>query len=435
MEKKIDFVGGNTGKCFWIMFLPVMAAMFLNMAYNVVDSLWIGNLLGEKAYAALTGATPIILILNSVAMGATNGVAILVSQALGAKDEKRTNSVIATSFLLAILFAVTVTIFLELCLPHILHILNTPEETWQMAEEYLSIYILGYITVYLYCYLTAVLRSFGNAVFQMAAMLVCTVLNAGLDPLFISKIGLKGAAVATVLAQVICLLFMAVYLKGKHIFSLRLESFDIRIAGETVKKAIPSVFQQSIPAVSTGVLTSLVSQVSITAIAAYGVIGKMEILLFYPAMALNMVLTNIIGQCHGAKRRDRGMAYLKYALKAGAAMLFALSLFVVGFAKQISSLFLKDGAVGKIVAGYFLIVSIGYVLNTVTNCFLGMLNGIGQPAKSMVLMIFYYLIVRIPLAGLFYQLGLGMNGIWTAVLISHITASVAAVWAGIKERK
>ena len=66
-----------------------------------------------------TSATPIISILNSVAMGATNGVAILVSQALGAKDEKRTNSVIATSFLLAILFAVAVTIFLELCLPHI----------------------------------------------------------------------------------------------------------------------------------------------------------------------------------------------------------------------------------------------------------------------------------------------------------------------------
>ena len=80
-------------------------------------------------------------------------------------------------------------------------------------------------------------------------------------------------------------------------------------------------------------------------------------------------------------------------------------------------------------------MSIGYVLNTVTNCFLGMLTGIGRPAKSMVLMIFYYLIVRIPLAWLFYQLGLGMNGIWTAVLISHITASAAAVWAGKKNKK
>ena len=72
------------------MALPMIAAMFLNMMYNLVDSLWIGNLLGETAYAALTNSTPIILILTSVAMGATNGVSILISQAIGAKDKKKT---------------------------------------------------------------------------------------------------------------------------------------------------------------------------------------------------------------------------------------------------------------------------------------------------------------------------------------------------------
>ena len=101
METKMDFVNESTGRCFWMMFLPVMAAMFLNMAYNVVDSLWIGNLLGERAYAALTSSTPVILILNSIAMGATNGVAILVSQAIGAKDCKKTDGIIATSLIVA----------------------------------------------------------------------------------------------------------------------------------------------------------------------------------------------------------------------------------------------------------------------------------------------------------------------------------------------
>ena len=92
--KKIDFIGGNTRHCLLAMALPMVAAMFLNMMYNLVDSLWIGNLLGETAYAALTNSTPIILILTSIAMGATNGVSILLSQAIGSKNEKRTESLI-----------------------------------------------------------------------------------------------------------------------------------------------------------------------------------------------------------------------------------------------------------------------------------------------------------------------------------------------------
>ena len=88
MPTKIDFIGGNTRRCLMAMALPMIAPMFLNMAYNLVDSLWIGNLLGETAYAALTNSTPIILILTSVAMGATNGVSILLSQAIGAKDKR-----------------------------------------------------------------------------------------------------------------------------------------------------------------------------------------------------------------------------------------------------------------------------------------------------------------------------------------------------------
>ncbi len=82
MPTKIDFIGGNTKRCLMAMALPMMAAMFLNMMYNLVDSLWIGNLLGETAYAALTNSTPVILLLTSVAMGATNGVSILLSQGL-----------------------------------------------------------------------------------------------------------------------------------------------------------------------------------------------------------------------------------------------------------------------------------------------------------------------------------------------------------------
>lgn len=429
MPTKIDFIGGNTKRCLMAMALPMIAAMFLNMMYNLVDSLWIGNLLGETAYAALTNSTPIILILTSVAMGATNGVSILISQAIGAKNKEKTESLISTSFCVAVVFSLLVTILLEAFLPGILKALNTPAETYDMAYSYLA--------VYLYLYFTAVLRSFGNSMFQAVAMLVSTILNAILDPIFIHFIGFHGAAIATLLSQVICLAFMLIYLKKKKLFEFKISAFDKNDVLTLIQKAIPSVIQQSIPAISTTFLTALVSTYSVTAIAAYGVTGKLETILFYPAMALNMVLTTIIGQCVGGARYDRAKDYLKCALGYGCGLLVILSVLVVGFSKQLSGLFVKSDAVAAIVGTYFLIVSVGYILNTVTNCYLGALNGMGKPSKSMFLMIFYYIVVRMPLAYLLSYLGFGLNGIWVAVLVSHVVASVAAGISGtiaIKKR-
>lgn len=231
----------------------------------------------------------------------------------------------------------------------------------------------------------------------------------------------------TLISQSICLVFMICYLKKKRLFNMRLNLFDKAFILPLIQKAVPAIVQQSIPAISTTFLTALISSYSITAIAAYGITGKLETILFYPAMALNMVLTTIIGQCVGGKRTDRVKDYLKCALKYGSLFLFLLSAIIVSSSKYLSMLFVRSSDVASIVSGYFLIVGIGYILNTITNCFLGMLNGLGQPSKSMLLMIFYYIIVRMPLAYLFSYLGLGLNGIWIAVLISHICAAIAAM--------
>lgn len=433
MPLHIDFISESTRKGLFTMALPMMAAMFLNMAYSLVDSLWIGNLLGETAYAALTSSTPVILLLNSVAMGATNGVSILLSQAIGAGDKKRTESMIATSLITAVLFAAAVTIGMELLLKPVLLLLQTPAETFKLAYDYLAVYLLGYLAVYLYCYFTAVLRSFGNSVFQMAAMLVCTILNAGLDPLFIRFMGFRGAAVATLLSQSLCLVFMLLYLKKKKLFAFRLSAFQHGAVSAFFAKGIPSAFQQSIPAISTAFLTSLVSAFGITAIAAYGISGKLETILFYPAMALNMVLTTIVGQCAGGKRFDRALDYIKCALFYGSLLLAVLSVPVIVFSRQLSGLFVDSAAAAQIVARYFLVVGIGYVLNTVTNCFLGAVNGMGKPVKSMLCMVLYYIVIRMPAAWLLSAFGFGLNGIWYAVFASHVIAAAAAAVLALTE--
>ena len=262
-----DFIHGSTKKSLAAMVLPLLIAMVLNMAYNLVDSLWIGNLLGETAYAALTNATPLILILNAIAMGATNGVAILLSQAVGAgrslSQRSPDHHVPGRGSGICARTDVDPGTYTDAALAAVANTIGNLFADTQLSGDLHS----RYLPVYLYCYFAAVMRSYGNSVFQVIAMLICTLLNAGLDPLFIHFMGFDGAAVATLLSQTLCLLCMLGYLHRKPLFSLHLSQFDGCLVTDFIRKGIPSAFQQSIPAISTSFLTALVSSYGISALA------------------------------------------------------------------------------------------------------------------------------------------------------------------------
>ncbi|MDD3369086.1 MAG: MATE family efflux transporter [Lachnospiraceae bacterium] len=435
MKNKIDFVKGNTPKCLFAMVMPLLMAMILTMAYNLVDSLWVGNLLGEAGYAALTNSTAIVLILSAIAMGASNGAAIIISQAVGAGKKEEAEGIITTMLVMAAVFSFGVTVVLELSLKFILIWMRTPAELFDMAYAYLSIYLIGYIAIFLYMHFTAVFRSFGDALFQMKGMLLSTIFNAVLDPIMIHGMGLTGAAWATVLSEVICLVFALFYYSNKKMFKLQIHSIHITHVKALLANAVPAAIQSCMPAISSAVMLFLVTGFGITTIAAYGVTSKLEILLFYPAMAMNMGLTTIVGQCVGAKRLDRVKDYMKCALAGGSIFIAVISALVIAFAKGLTGFFIDSAETAVIVQGFFNIVSIGYVLYMITSCYLGELSGMGKPGISMLLMFIYYIVVRVPLASLLEHTEFGLNGIWAAILVSHILAAVLAAFEGIRIEK
>ena len=429
MKNSIDFIGGDTRRSLLRMVGPLLAAMVLTMAYNLVDSLWVGNLMGETGYAALTSSTSVVLILSAIAMGSSNGAAILIAQTAGAKREA--GGLISVSLALAGAFSVGVTAILELALRPLLSAMNTLPELFSMAYDYLSVYLLGYAAIFLYMHFTAAFRAFGDPVFQMKGMLLSTVFNAVADPLMIRGFGLRGAAGATVLSEALCLVFAVVYHRKKRLFRLTLQRVDAAWVRPLLADAVPSAVQSCMPAVSSAALLLLVTGFGVTAIAAYGAAGQLEILLFYPAMAMNMALTAITGQCSGADRTDRVRDYLRCALRLGTVFTAVLSAAVILFAGPLSRLFVDSGATAAIVQDFFRVVSVGYVLYMATSCFLGETSGLGHPGRSMALMFVYYIVVRVPLAAALVRTPLALDGVWTAVLISHIAAAALAAAQGL----
>lgn len=425
--KTIDFLKGSASKNLAALFVPLLIAFFFSMAFDINDSLWIGNLLGEKALAAQTVSMPLILIYNAVCMGITEGIAILLSQAIGAKQEGEIDRVIATSFIALLAFSLIITLSCEAGIDGILTAVNTPAEIYATAKGFLMIHILSFPFVMLYMYFCAVLRSYGNSSVQLVAIIGCTLLNVGLDPLFIHLMGMSGVALATVISEGVMMALVFAYCKKGKLMRFNLRQFRLNALRDIALKAVPAMIQQSLPSISAAFVTSLVAAFGIVPIAAYGTATKIETLLLYPPMAMNMALTSAAGQCFGAKNTDRAKEYSKCGAMIGSGLLVALTLIVTLFAREFASLFGVGSDAGQMVSSYFLIIAFGYVCNIITNSMLGTINGAGKPAAAMCLMIFYYIVVRMPLAKVLSLTPLGLSGIWTAVLVSHIAATAASI--------
>lgn len=425
--KSINFLEGRASENLLTLFIPLLFAFFFSMAFDINDSLWIGNLLGQKALAAQTISMPLILLYNSICMGLTGGIGILLSQAIGAKQQDKSRKIIATSFIAVLTLSLVITLLCEIGIDGILSIVNTPSEIYMAAKGFLRIHILSFPFAMLYMYFSAVLRSNGNSVASLIAIIGCTLLNAVFDPIFIHFMGMNGVALATVISEFIMMFIIFLYCKNNRFINIDFHLFNVGTLRDIISKAVPSMIQQSLPAVSTTFVTSLVAAFGVVPIAGFGTAGKIETLLLYPSMAMNMALTSAAGQCFGAKNTKKAKEYAKWGVLLGGVILVIFTLLVTLFSKNTAALFGANDDVRKIVTSYFNIIAIGYICNMITNSMLGTINGAGKPSAAMCLMIFYYVAVRIPLAKLMSITSLGLNGIWFAVLISHIAAAVAAV--------
>lgn len=305
MKQDYDFINEPTKKALFRMFLPMMAGMILNFAYNIVDSLWIGNLLGDTALAALASATPVVTLMFSFGMGITNGMGILLSGQLAKKDKQEEERIISSTLLMTAILSIVLVIILELCLNGILTLVNTSPDTFDYAKDYLAVYLIGMVPSYIFCHITAMLRCYGDSIFQMLSMIITSVLNAILDPVLIKIIGFHGAAIATVISQSVSLVLVILYCKKKAYFNLQIRGFRKEYVLPVARLSIPTVIQQCTPSLSSMVLTACVSGFGTVALAGYEIVNKLDMILFMPAMVFNMVLTPIIGYCIGGGRKDR----------------------------------------------------------------------------------------------------------------------------------
>lgn len=193
-----------------------------------------------------------------------------------------------------------------------------------------------------------------------------------------------------------------------------------------VKLSVPTVIQQCTPSLSSVVLTACVSNFGIVAMAGYGIVNKLDMILFMPAMCLNMALTPIIGYCVGGNRKDRASDYLKLSICFSVVVVIICGFLLFIFAKPVAGMFGCSKEVADLVQHCVSFLIWGYLFNAVTQCFMGRINGYGQPEKGMIITVINHIVIRIPFSIILSGTALGLDGIWITLLFSFVVAFVCA---------
>ena len=290
--------------------LPVLLGMLFQRIYNFADAYVVGRYLGDGPLGSVSISGMAMYLLMSLMMGLTTGVSVVISQYYGAGDEEKVRSTFTTSIYVSVIATAVITVAGILCSRPLLRLLQTSDELIDNAHIYLTIIFAGSFGTMLYNWVSSVLRSLGNSVLPLIFLIISSVLNIVLDVLFIAVIpmGVAGAALATVLAQIISGALCLVYaFKVLPMLRIRREDmrFDPKIAKQILIYGIPTGLQMSIITISDMTLQAMVNTYSTALVVAYGVCIKVEAVGWQMSDAIGTAVGTFTGQNIGAGKFDR----------------------------------------------------------------------------------------------------------------------------------
>ncbi len=305
-----DLTKGNIIRLLLAFSLPLLIGNVFQQLYNIVDTKVVGELLGEDALAAIGASSPVFNLIVGALNGLGNGFGIVVSKYYGAKDMKRMRQAVANSVCLCAGITVIVTIASNFLIVPLLRLLNTPEAIMDRCTGYIRVIILFMIFTAAYNLCAAVLRALGDTIRPLIFLAVATVINVGLDLLFVGglKLDVKGAAYATVVAQAISFVCCLIYII-KKCPELHLKRSDFVADGGMIRdllgQGMAMAFMLCLVSIGTLILQGAINKLGTGIIAAHTIARKLSEIFMLPFSTLGVAAATFTGQNYGAGRYDR----------------------------------------------------------------------------------------------------------------------------------
>ena len=418
--------------------VPAIVAMTASSLYNMVDSIFIGQGVGPFAISGLAITFPLMNL--SAAFGALVGVgcATLLSVRLGQKDYDTSFKVLGNCVTMNVILGSILTVLAFTFLDDILYFFGASEQTIPYARDYMQVIVLGNVITHLYMGLNAVLRSSGHPQQAMYATMVAVLVNVALDPLFIYvfDMGIRGAAVATVISQSISLVWqLKIFANKQELIHFRRNSFKLRrrIARDTITIGMPQ-FLMNMAACLVVLLINqgLVRYGGDLAVGAYGIVNRLVFVMVMIVIGFNQAMQPIAGYNYGANQMPRVMQVLKLTMIAATVVTTtAFLVFLLG-AEYVVRAFTTDDELARLSAeGLRIVVTVFPIVGfqmVVANFF----QSIGKPGKSIILSLSRQVLVLIPSLLILPQF-FGVKGVWWSLPLSDAISTVIAVVLILRE--
>ena len=414
----------------------------LQQCYNIADTMIVGQCLGKHALAAVGSSFTLMTFLTSILLGLCMGSGALFSIRFGQRDEAGLRESVCASFLLIAAATLLLNGLAFACLDGLRVFLQVPAEVWGLMREYLAVIFCGIAATFLYNYFASFLRAVGNSVVPLVFLAVSAVLNIALDLCFVMGLrwGVRGAAQATVIAQYVSGIGIAVYalarcpqLRGIHRACCLRWACVREIAGFSILTCV----QQSIMNLGILMVQGLVNSFGPTVMAAFAAAVKIDAFAYMPVQDFGNAFSTFISQNYGANKPDRIRAGLKGAVFASMIFCVVVSGLVWIFARPLMALFVEAQETGIMLEGIRYLRIEGAFYCGIGCLFLlyGLYRALAKPGMSVVLTVIS-LGTRVVLA---YALSsvpaFGVTGIWWSVPIGWFLADMTGVIYYIFRRK
>ena len=439
----------NPRRALWTLAIPIMFGMGIQTMYNLVDMIFIGKL-GGDAISGIAFNMPLFFLVLGLTMGLGTGVTASIARYIGQDNKRDADNAAEHAVFLALIISLTLTVCGLLFGKSLLVFFGAKENILNYSWDYLHIMCVGLPFMVFSGFFRSILAGEGDMKFPMMIAGLGTVINIILDPIFIFKLedfggfglnlGIKGAALATAISQIIVfMIFIYMLFVKKHSYiSFRLNHFRLskEIFFDIIKVGFPASLSMVIMASGQGVFNKILVHFSSDTVAAYQVAGRLDMLVFLPIFSIAASLTTLVGMFYGAKKYD----VLKYTVKYGITAAFLIttiaSLIVFTFAENVIGFFTTDVIIMGIAVDFLRLFSFVYPLIAVAITSGRVLQGLGQGLPVLIITIIRVLGISAPLAIYFvFYLLKPVEWVWIAMMISVGFSFLIAIYLLIKNMR
>lgn len=427
--------------------LPLLLANILQSFYNVVDMLVVGQFVGETGLAAISNASKLCYMINSICIGMTMGGAVLIAQYKGANNKKGQAETFQMLSMLSLVTSILLTVICLAGYQPLFRALNVPADAFQDACDYMKIICYGTIFIFGYNATCSVLKGLGDSKSPLCFVGIATIINVGLDIILVGPLGMgtKGAAYATITAQGISFVISIFYLKRHDVFfgtavcRKRTVQWDKIVA--ILKIGFPTAIQMVVVNTAYLLVTGMLNQFGTSVSAASGVGLQINTFAGMPCWAVGQAVTAMVGQCMGAEQIKRAREVVKTGLLVNIVITLVVVLCVQIFAEPLILLFGSNSREVVTDGVYYLRVCCG--VNSLIYAAMYTLDsfaiGVGAANVAMLNALLDAVVVRLPVSWILaFTLGTGFSGIyWGQALSPILPALVGSIYfkSGIWERK